>query len=132
MTEPSRDDKQPSFMQGNPWVNILKRRGKEQNPTPQTPPHRNTRKTVQSSLSRVPSGGTPIATPIVLTYEPLADTKSMKRLLGDLTKWVLERKIHHRLASTCRGLIETFIELDEHERVDRLEERIVKLEARVR
>lgn len=86
----------------------------------------NTRESRSRRVGSVLSGGTPI----VLTYEPLADTKSMKRLLADLTKWVLQRKIHHRLASTCRGLIETFIELDEHERLDDLERRIKELEVR--
>jgi len=84
----------------------------------------NTRKSGPRGPVSRSSGGTPI----VLTYEPLADVKSMKRLLADLTKWTLQRKIHHRLASTCRGLIETFIELDEHERYDLLDARIAAIE----
>ena len=52
----------------------------------------------------------------------------MKRLLADLTRWVLEKRIHHRQAATVRGLIQMWIHVDEHSRFDDLEKRISELE----
>lgn len=52
----------------------------------------------------------------------------MKRLLGDLTHWILEKRIHHRAASACRGLMQAWIRVDEHERLDLLEARVTAIE----
>jgi hypothetical protein len=66
--------------------------------------------------------------PIDLGYDPFQDVQSMKRLLRDLTIWVLAAKIHHRAASACRGLLRTWIDVDLHEKVPELEKRIEALE----
>lgn len=66
--------------------------------------------------------------PVTLDYEPFESPASMKRLLRDLTVWVLAAKIHHRAASACRQLLRTWIEVDLHEKVPELEERIKVLE----
>ena len=67
-------------------------------------------------------------TPIVLRYEPLESTKNMKRLLRDLTKWILEKRIHHRQASACRALLHEYLAVEEFERLPQLEARIKVLE----
>ena len=66
--------------------------------------------------------------PIDLEYEPFESTQSMKRLLRDLTVWVLAAKIHHRAASACRGLLRAWIDVDLHEKVPELERRVEVLE----
>jgi hypothetical protein len=45
-----------------------------------------------------------------------------------LTKWVLGKRIHHRQAATVRGLVSTWVALDEHEKLANLEARIEQLE----
>jgi hypothetical protein len=67
---------------------------------------------------------------LVLDYEPLSSVANQKRLLADLVHWVLSKRIHHRQAATVRGLIQMWIHVDEHERLDSLEKRIEQLEAR--
>jgi hypothetical protein len=52
----------------------------------------------------------------------------MKRLLADLTRLVLAKKVHHRTASCCRALLHEYMAVDEHERLDKIEERIEALE----
>ena len=47
----------------------------------------------------------------------------MKRLLHDLTLWVLSGRLFHRQASTVRGLIQQWIRVDEHSRLDEIDER---------
>jgi len=93
-----------------------------------------------SSRSRVGAGGSPSVSdverrlrvrsmlPIDLEYEPFESTQSMKRLLRDLTVWVLAAKIHHRAASACRGLLRAWIDVDLHEKVPELERRVEVLE----
>ena len=66
--------------------------------------------------------------PVQLGYDPFKDPGSMKRLLADLAGLVLEGKLHHRAAGCIRGLIKEWIEVDEHERLNDLEERIEELE----
>lgn len=68
--------------------------------------------------------------PVTLEYEPFESPASMKRLLRDLTVWILAAKIHHRAASACRGLLRTWIDVDLHEKVPELEKRIEQLEAK--
>jgi len=51
----------------------------------------------------------------------------MKRLLADLTTWILAGRIHHRQASACRALVQAWIGVDEHQRLDSLEKRIEQL-----
>lgn len=68
--------------------------------------------------------------PVELSYDPFEDGESMKRLLGDLTVWVLSGRVFHRQAGTVRNLIQQWIRVDEHERLDRLEKRIEALEKR--
>ena len=48
--------------------------------------------------------------------------------MTDLTKWVLGKRIHHRQAATVRGLVSTWVALDEHEKLANLEARIEQLE----
>jgi len=66
--------------------------------------------------------------PVSLDYEPFESPATMKRLLRDLTVWVLAAKIYHRAASACRGLLRTWIDVDLHEKLPQLEERIEQLE----
>jgi hypothetical protein len=66
--------------------------------------------------------------PTELTYDPFESASSMKRLLSDLTKLVLAKKVHHRTASCCRALIHEYMAVDEHERLDKIEERLRALE----
>jgi len=70
----------------------------------------------------------PSMTPISLEYEPLESTGNMKRLLADLTNWVLEKRIHHRQASACRALIHEYIAVEEFEKLPDLERRLKALE----
>ena len=99
----------------------------------------NTHKTRASPSRSGSAGGSPFSDverklrvrsllPLTLDYEPLESPANMKRLLGDLTRWVLERRIHHRAASACRGLIQCFIAVDEHEILEALEKRVKSLE----
>jgi hypothetical protein len=66
--------------------------------------------------------------PVTLDYEPFESPATMKKFLRDLTVLVLAAKIHHRAASACRQLLRTWIEVDLHEKVPELEERIKVLE----
>ena len=50
--------------------------------------------------------------------------------MADLVHWVLSKRIHHRQAATVRGLIQMWIHVDEHEKLEDLEKRIEALEAR--
>ena len=68
--------------------------------------------------------------PVTLDYEPFESPATMKRLLRDLTVWILAAKIHHRAASACRGLLRAWIDVDLHEKVPELEKRIEQLEAK--
>lgn len=70
----------------------------------------------------------PSISPISLEYEPLESTGNMKRLLADLTHWVLEKRIHHRQASACRALIHECIAVEEFEKLPDLEKRVKALE----
>jgi len=65
---------------------------------------------------------------LVLDYEPLSSVANQKRLLSDLVHWVLSKRIHHRQAATVRGLIQMWIHVDEHEKLEDLERRIAALE----
>ena len=65
---------------------------------------------------------------LVLDYEPLSSVANQKRLLADLVHWVLSKRIHHRQAATVRGLVQMWIHVDEHERLDSLKKRISALE----
>jgi hypothetical protein len=67
--------------------------------------------------------------PVQLDYDPFQDAESMKRLLHDLTLWVLSGRLFHRQASTVRGLIQQWIRVDEHSRLDEIDERLRKMEA---
>jgi len=67
--------------------------------------------------------------PVTLEYEPFASPVNMKRLLADLTTWILAGRIHHRQASACRALVQAWIGVDEHERFDKIEDRVKALEA---
>jgi len=98
------------------------------------------RRSRASSRSSASSGGSPSVSdverrlrvrsmlPIDLEYEPFESTQSMKRLLRDLTVWVLARRIHHRAASAVKGLLRTWIDVDLHEKLPELEKRIEELE----
>jgi len=66
--------------------------------------------------------------PVTLDYEPFTSPANMKRLLADLTTWILAGRIHHRQASACRALVTAWIGVDEHERLDKIEERVKALE----
>jgi hypothetical protein len=66
--------------------------------------------------------------PVTLDYEPFASPVNMKRLLADLTIWILAGRIHHRQASACRALVQAWIGVDEHERLDGIEQRVKELE----
>jgi len=66
--------------------------------------------------------------PVTLEYEPFASPANMKRLLADLATWILAGRIHHRQASACRALVQAWIGVDEHERLDTIEERVKTLE----
>ena len=66
--------------------------------------------------------------PIELDYDPFSTPENMKKLLGDLTIWVLSGRVFHRQASTVRGLIQQWIRLDEHEKLDAIEQRLSELE----
>ena len=66
--------------------------------------------------------------PQTLSYDPFESPANTKRLLLDLVTWTLAGKIHHRLAGTIRNLIGMYIKVDEHERLDSIEERLGELE----
>ena len=66
--------------------------------------------------------------PAELDYDPFADSEHMKRFVADLAGLVLRGKIHHRAATACRLLVESWIAVDEHERLDEVEKRIGELE----
>ena len=68
--------------------------------------------------------------PVTLDYEPFESPATMKRLLRDLTVWILAAKIHHRAASACRGLLRAWIDVDLHEKLPALEKRIEALEGK--
>ena len=68
--------------------------------------------------------------PVTLDYEPFASPGNMKRLLADLTTWILAGRIHHRQASACRALVQAWIGVDEHEVLPQLEKRIEQLEGK--
>ena len=63
-------------------------------------------------------------------YDPFADSSSMKKFLADLVAWVLAGRIFHRQASVCRGLVQQWIRVDEHEKLDEIERRLTELERR--
>ena len=97
---------------------------------------------VKESEEQVPSAPSPMAEvtlaerklrvrsmlPVTLDYEPFTSPANMKRLLSDLTTWILAGRIHHRQASACRALVTAWIGVDEHERLDKIEERVKALE----
>jgi hypothetical protein len=64
----------------------------------------------------------------VLDYDPYESPKMMKKLVHDLTLGVLEGRLAHRVASACRGLLRTWIDVDLHEKVPELERRVSELE----
>jgi hypothetical protein len=66
--------------------------------------------------------------PTQLSYDPFESTSNMKKLLADLVRLVLLKKIHHRTASCVRSLVHEYMAVDEHERLDKIEERIRVLE----
>lgn len=66
--------------------------------------------------------------PQTLDYDPFANGANTKRLLFDLVTWTLAGKIHHRLAGTIRNLIGMYIKVDEHARLDSIEQRLSELE----
>jgi hypothetical protein len=66
--------------------------------------------------------------PVTLDYSPFESPANMKRLLADLAVWILAGRIHHRQASACRALVQAWIGVDEHERLDKIEERVRMLE----
>jgi hypothetical protein len=66
--------------------------------------------------------------PIELDYDPFLGPENMKKLISDLTVWVLSGRVFHRQASTVRGLIQQWIKLDEHQKLDGLERRLSELE----
>jgi hypothetical protein len=67
--------------------------------------------------------------PQELTYDPFESPANMRKLLLDLTTWTLAMKIHHRLAGTCKNLLGMWLKIDEHEKLEAIEERLAKLEA---
>lgn len=66
--------------------------------------------------------------PVTLDYDAFESPANMKRLLADLTVWILAGRIHHRQASACRALVTAWIGVDEHERLDKIEGRVKALE----
>jgi hypothetical protein len=66
--------------------------------------------------------------PQTLDYDPFESSANTKRLLLDLVTWTLAGKIHHRLASTIRNLVGMYIRIDEHEKLDAIEQRLTELE----
>jgi hypothetical protein len=64
-------------------------------------------------------------TPITLDYKPLESGESIERFLGDLIAWVLAGKLHHRSASTCRGIVEAWLKASD---LKELEKRIAEIE----
>lgn len=57
--------------------------------------------------------------PISLEYKPLENGESIQRFLEDLITWVLAGKLHHRSASTCRGIVEAWLKVNELKEVER-------------
>jgi len=67
--------------------------------------------------------------PLVDVVPESFDAVSLKRLLHSLAVGVLVGRITPRAASTVRGLIRCWLTIDEHQRLDAIEERLGKIEA---
>jgi len=96
---------------------------KEKSKTPSKKPDERTTPSLSEAERKLRS-----MLPIELDYEPFESPASMKRLLRDLTVWILACRIHHRAASACRGLLRAWIDVDLHEKIPQLERRIEALE----
>jgi hypothetical protein len=68
--------------------------------------------------------------PTELSYDPFESVDSMKRLLSDLTRLVLSKRIHHRVAGCCRALVHEYMAIDTYAVLQALEKRVADLEAR--
>jgi uncharacterized protein YutE (UPF0331/DUF86 family) len=67
--------------------------------------------------------------PTELSYDPFQSVDSMKKLLSDLTRLVLEKKVHHRVAGCCRALVHEYVTIDTYAVLQALEKRVADLEA---
>ena len=72
--------------------------------------------------------------PVFLDYDPLKDGENIQRFLSDLVRWVLSGRLKSRQASTCRGIVETWLhaaDLPElRAKMEEMEDTITRLRTR--